>query len=416
MSKDFENFHISKALRVRIGDDGHFYGMTTPSSGEFFLAPEILMLLCCIEKKRSSLKKELLYKYLQDYVKETSQNLPNSKETQEIFQDLISAGLIVTKQAENKRELLNDGFGDDWIQWAMISDISRCLSYEKTISKLINSKSIVVDLGAGLGFLTAASLKAGAKKVIAIEETNMAKKIMPFLKKLKLNPSKETLTIFNQNSFDTQLPQNVTHVVSELFGNDPFQEGVIPTLRNLSKQFSKQPVYIPEKVSVYFELIELKDHPLCHRIEAINKVTKNSFIQECLESAKDLFSLKDISFPAALVPSQIERLSVPIKLGEHALNPPPTFENGKKHPLYGKKAIQLKKQGNCVVGCLWFRVTLSERNTLSSLCLEKDASEHWSPILFLLPYGIHKQKEVCVEHKLNDEETRMEIKILSKAC
>ena len=411
MSKQFNEFQLSKALRIRIGDDGNMYGMTTHSSGEFYLAPEIVSILCQVGKLESKFNMNNIHKNLNLHYKNILKNLPDEKECEVILNDLIASGLIISNKKEISREALNDGFGDHWIQWAMLADTSRCAAYEKALLKAINSKSIVADVGAGTGFLTAVCLKAGAKKVFAIEETQIAQKIIPFLKNLKLPTQKESLTIVNKNSFDSPLPHNVTHVVSELFGNDPLQEGVIPTLRNLSQSFPNQPLYIPEKVSVYFELIDILDHPIKHRIQALFTKQKTNFISDCLTSAKNIFNLDGLSFPIALSKNQFKRIASPIELGQLPLNPPLSYTNKKQHPLFGHKKITCQNEGNCVVGLLWFRDHLNKNETLSTHCIEKDAADHWSPLVILLNQPIAKKEEITVQYGLNDLETNINCKI-----
>ena len=85
-----------------------------------------------------------------------------------------------------------------------------------------------------MGLLSAISLHSNAKKVIAIEETNAAKYIQPILNKLNIKPDKSKFILHNKNSFDVNLNEDISLVVSELFGNDPFQEGVLPTLREIA--------------------------------------------------------------------------------------------------------------------------------------------------------------------------------------
>ena len=51
----------------------------------------------------------------------------------------------------------------------MIGDNTRTNAYQQAIQQLVNSDSVVVDLGAGLGILSFLACAAGARKVYAIE-------------------------------------------------------------------------------------------------------------------------------------------------------------------------------------------------------------------------------------------------------
>lgn len=399
---------LAKGLRFRISTDGKLYGSISHSSGEFYVAPEILTILSQIANNNEKLNIKKLSTNLKNAYRNILENVPDDAECEAIINDLIASGFVVTEQNTN-RYLQDDGFGDEWIQWAMLADSKRTHAYENAILSTVNKNSIVADIGAGSGLLTAISLKAGAKKVFAIEETQIAKKIVPILNQLKLTTNNEKLTVVNQNSFDVTLPYNITHIVSELFGNDPFQEGVIPTLRNIAQHFTKQPIYIPQKISVYFELIDIIEHPIKHRIAASQQTPKNEF----LAAAKKMFSFKDIYFPLALHKNNFKRITKPMQLGQLPLNPPLIYTNKKAHPLNGSKKIKATEQGECSVGLMWFRVHLTDKVTISSHPQENDAAEHWSPMLFLIDKPIQKGTEVTVSHKLNEEETNLEINIFT---
>ncbi len=329
----------------------------------------------------------------------------------------MAAGLVLSENENPSRYLQEDGFGDFWIQWAMLSDSARMLAYENALLKNVNENSIVADVGAGSGFLSAMALAAGAKKVIAIEETQIAQKIVPLLQELKLPIQKEKLTVLNKNSFDANFKDSVSLVVSELFGNDPFQEGVISTLRNFAKKFKTQPTYIPLKVSVYFELVDIIQHPIKHRVKSFlssDKLSKNQntyFSQSFLKAAKKLFSFQDISFPIAFSKGDFNRVANPIELGSLPLNPPLSYPDSKKHPLFGKQKVKVTEEGGCVVGLIWYRVHLTNTITISSHPQEKDAAEHWSPLLILMNKNLLKNNELNITYKLNELETQFECSV-----
>lgn len=413
MSKNLEQISLSKAFRLRIGDDGKLYGYISHSSGEFYIAPEILAVLCQIAASKQKFEIKNIAKNLGQHYQSILKNLPDREECTVILNDLIAAGIVLRPQNHTSRSLLQDGFGDNWIQWAMLADHPRSQAYEQAIQKHIDKNSVVLDVGAGSGLLSAVCLKAGAKKVIAIEETQIAQKIIPLLNQLKLPTQKEKITVLNTNSMDAQLPQAVTHIVSELFGNDPFQEGVIPTLRNIGEKFNHQPFYIPQKISIYFELIDLLEHPTRHRIIAVQKEKNIHFKDDFLSAAKKIFCFNDISFPMALNKNNFIRVIKPVELGQLPLSPPLVYPQQKNHPLFGQQKIKIKEKAECLAGLLWFRVHLTESITISSHPQEKDAAEHWSPIFVLLNKSVSKNEELTISYGLNEQETLLQCGIYS---
>ncbi len=181
MSKNDAKILLSQGLRFRIGAAGKLYGSISHSSGEFYVAPEVLSILCSLASVQQAGAIKNLAKELQAEYKNILQNLPNSKECDDIIQDLLASGLLILEGHLGEKYLQQDGFGNSWIQWAMLADKARCEAYEIAIKQNVNPKSIVADVGAGAGLLSALCLHAGAKKVIAIEETDIAKKIVPLV-------------------------------------------------------------------------------------------------------------------------------------------------------------------------------------------------------------------------------------------
>ncbi len=401
---------LAKGLRFRIGEDGNIYASISSSSGEFYVAPEVLTFLCFLTDNNKVTDADLIPSKIKKQYNNLLNNIPNKEECTELLNDLIGAGVVISSSAENSRHLHEDGFGDPWIQWAMISDSMRSNAYYDAIKKVVTNHSIVLDVGAGTGLLSAQALSLGAKKVIAIEETKIAENIKPIFTKLGLETHAKNFILHNTNSFDVEINDPITTVVSELFGNDPFQEGVIPTLREIGSRFvGKQVTYIPNKVTVFFDLIELKSHPSLHRIKAYNKlktvIDKNNFTHNFMHAAASKLDLDCISFPIALNANDFKYLAKTCELGATRLDPPPVYSADlTKHPLYGKKEIIIEEDCDNIIALLWFRVHLTESITISSNPKEKDACEHWSPLAIPLKKLLNKQNKIEIKYQLSEQE------------
>lgn len=406
-----QNLKIAKGLRFRIAEDGNIYASISNSSGEFYIAHEVLSILAIISNTRKNLTIKEIPILLKTHFQQIIKNIPSDEECRTLINDLIGAGVLLAENDNLSKHMHNDGFGDPWAQWTMLTDKYRSESYYSALKKHVNSKSIVLDIGSGTGFLSAISLQLGAKKVIAIEETSSANSIKPILNKLNLLNEFNKFTLHNMNSFDVQLPHDITVVVSELFGNDAFQEGVLPTLREIgSRLFNKNITYIPKKITVFFDIVELHSHHALHRIKAFNSYqNKNyydeSFLSNFLFAAGKCLNLEDISFSLPLNKNDFEKVTTSTNLGTTNLNPPPIFPKDKlKHPFYGKRSIQISKDCLNALALIWFRVELTEGITISSLVTEKDACEHWSPIAIPLKKTLYKNDVITLHHYLNDDE------------
>jgi 16S rRNA G966 N2-methylase RsmD len=395
MPQPNNSLKLAKALRFQIGVDGNLYASISNSQGSFFVSPEVLSFLCAIGNEKNK-------------------KLPNSKEWKQLLQELIGAGLVIDTTQNKKANQPEDGFADSWIQWAMISDRIRCVAYENAIRKNINANSNVLDVGAGCGFLTSVALDSGAKKVTAIEETQSSRFISPILKKLN-QKFQNKLILENKNSFDVEINKDITLVVSELFGNDPFSEGVISTLKEIASRFgSKQPQYIPEKLTCYFEIVEILEHPTLHRLSAFqNKTDKKpqDFFQKFLSAAKESLDLKNISFPLAVDKKNMKRISKSAVIGTTDLNPP---TKNVKNDFCKKIKIHIEQENqNTITGLLWFRVHLTKDITISSHPLEKDACEHWSPIAIAISQTVGKNKDIEIETALDEFENFLYVTLYS---
>ena len=110
---------------------------------------------------------------------------------------------------------------------------------------------------------------------------------------------------------------------------------------------------------------------------------ESSFQDRFLASFLRFDDLKGISFPAALLPSQILARESVLEVGRCRLDPPPN------DPIFfPEMSVELpsnvSEESGLWVGLLWFRVELLPGITLSNHPLEKDACDHWSPLLLPL--------------------------------
>ncbi|WP_397599747.1 hypothetical protein [Silvanigrella sp.] len=402
---------VAKGLRFRIAEDGNSYASISSSSGEFYMAPEVLSIISLLSNKNLNLTLKDIPKHLNNHFKNVSTNLPLEEECEALIDDLVGAGILIKENDSQSKHMQSDGFGDPWAQWTMLADKYRSEAYFNSLKKNINSSSIVLDVGSGTGFLSGISLHLGAKKVIAIEETSAANNIKPIFQKLDLQTSNKNFVLHNMNSFDVKLNDDITIVVSELFGNDPFQEGVIPTLREIgSRFFNKTITYIPKKVTVFFDIVDIQSNPALHRIQAFQNFKnkeffKETFLNDFLISAGNTLDLEDISFSLSLGKSDFDKATKSSVIGETRLDPPPYFSKDlNKHPFIGKKSITINKDCQNAIALIWFRVELTDDIFISSLVSENDACAHWSPIAIPLKKSLKENDILEIQHQLNDEE------------
>jgi predicted RNA methylase len=368
----------SSGLRLRIDEQGLLRARVSASAGEFNLTPEIVQLLCLVQQ---GVQPSALSGRLRQDFREIVSGLPHQEEIDQLLVEMKAAQCLVDASAEEQAsEGLLDGFGDPWIQWAMLADAPRCAAYEKAIKRAVNEKSKVVDVGSGTGLLSLYALAAGAQQVDAIEETASAK----ILKRVKDSlPAKEKqrLLVHHNNSSDVQLPADATHIVSELFGNDPFQEGVVPTLRDIFSRLGKNKVKgIPESVEIFAQLVELQHGPLKNRLVQLNKDSEKTTPewQKAVMRIKSNLDLSNVSFAHPIRVADFRPMGSLKSMFNVPLAPPPG--PGKETPR-GKCKIVVKESMQCPVLLLGFRAHLNENISISNLPGEADQCDHWSPIV-----------------------------------
>ncbi len=406
-----KRLQTARGLRFRISETGDILASISKSSGEFVLTLEVLELLRQLQMAPQFQPKRLT-KDLRTSLQQTVENLPPAAELEELLGDLTGAGVLVEVGEESpSSKQLSDGFGDPWIQWAMIADAPRCEQYRQAISSAVTAKSEVVDVGSGLGFLTACALEAGAKHVYMIEETSSSLHSKPILKKIDKRWV-DKITLYSGNSEDAKIPTQVNLVISELFGNDPFAEGVLRTLREVASLLDiKKTKFIPDAVEVFCEIADLTKGAIHHRVKALHgaalksKSSKSSLLDSFQQAALQELVMEKLSFPSALQSDEFRRISAPQSLGKVSLSPP----NYPTRLLPGKAHLTLDADAHVPVALVWFRVYLDEKHTLSSHPHEKDAAQHWSPLILPLMKLPAKGDKLLVEASLNSDEDGVSI-------
>lgn len=102
-------------------------------------------------------------------------------------------------------------------QQNMLSDLTRTGTYQRAV--LANSvdfrNKVVCDVGAGTGILSFFALQAGARKVYAIEASNMADNAQLLV---EANGLADRMTVVKGRCEDIELPEPVDIIISEPMG------------------------------------------------------------------------------------------------------------------------------------------------------------------------------------------------------
>lgn len=407
---------VARSLKVRIDESGRLRAAISKSSGEFFLTTEVLELLRLVA---AGTTRKALRKALQESFSQTLKALPDEHELGHLIEDLRSAG-VVLGSTPGVGDMQSDGFGDPWVQWAMLADEVRTRRYCEALFKVVTPQTVAIDVGAGTGLFSAACLKAGAKSVLAIEETASGHQIPAIIARLGL-PARG-LKVFSGNSVEARLPADANLVVSELFGNDPFQEGVLITLREIASRVDlKKTRFLPQRLEIKAEIVDLVGSPVRNRVaalarfgnavsdagEAVAENTTDDFYSEFLKAVRALNDFKKVSFAYALEPGDFANASAEVDLGGVRLDPPP----GPHAQLEKRAPARLTRDCSAPVCMMWFRVWLDEKLSISSRPGATDACEHWSPILIPMRGEARSGDECELRARLVDEEDFLHLSV-----
>lgn len=141
------------------------------------------------------------------------------------------------------------GFGAAGIHIRMLEDRERTHRYLEAIRAVIRPGDVVVDLGTGSGVLAIAAARAGARRVYAIESTEIAQAAR---RAFADNGVADRIELIEGHSTQVQLAERADVLVSEIIGNEPLSERILETTADAVRRFLKPEArLIPAALRVY---------------------------------------------------------------------------------------------------------------------------------------------------------------------
>ena len=136
---------------------------------------------------------------------------------------------------------------DDY--YAMMSDKVRIHAYKKAIESMVQEGDVVVDLGAGPGLLSFWALKAGARRVYAIEKSDsihLAEEVA------RVNGFSDQVVFIKDNSLNVELPEKADILISETLGTFGVEENTLAFFIDARNRFLKEGGRVlPEKLELF---------------------------------------------------------------------------------------------------------------------------------------------------------------------
>jgi precorrin-6B methylase 2 len=118
------------------------------------------------------------------------------------------------------------GWADPVEHARMLHDTRRTGDYLAAIAAAVRLGDVVLDIGTGSGVLAVAAARAGARRVYAVEASDIAEAAA---RVFAANDVQDRVTLVPGWSRTIDLPEPADVLVAEIIGNEPFEEEILET-------------------------------------------------------------------------------------------------------------------------------------------------------------------------------------------
>jgi precorrin-6B methylase 2 len=146
---------------------------------------------------------------------------------------LIEEGALVRPDAGSAR---TSGWADPVEHGRMLHDDRRTGDYVAAIAAAVRPGDVVLDIGTGSGVLAVAAARAGARRVYAVEASDIAEVAE---RVFAANGVTEIVTLVPGWSREIELPEPADLLVAELIGNEPLEEEILETTLDARRRLLK---------------------------------------------------------------------------------------------------------------------------------------------------------------------------------
>ena len=271
----------------------------------------------------------------------------------------------------------------------MLSDKARTLAYKNAImnSKHIFDDKVVMDVGAGTGILSIFCAQAGARKVYAIEASDLAKLTEGVSRENKLN-DKITVIHSKVEDIDPNNIEKVDIIISEWMGFYLVHEGMLDSVLFARDHFLKENgILFPSVAKLYASPCQLPSmYDFWNDVYGVSmkcigkeyRETKSMRPEILLVDEKDLLSEGKLLTWLDLKCADVQELN----------------------HLGGEEYVSVcNKDGRYQGICIWFAVEFPDGSELSTS--PSDEVTHWKQTVIVLPAGIEVGEGEPIAFKLD---------------
>jgi SAM-dependent methyltransferase len=146
---------------------------------------------------------------------------------------LIEEGALAPPDADR---VPTRGWADPVEHARMLHDDRRTGHYIAALREAVRPEDVVLDLGTGSGVLAIAAVRAGARHVYAVEASDIADVAERVFAD---NAVDDRVTLIRGWSRDIELPEPADLLVTEVIGNEPFEEEILETTLDARRRLLK---------------------------------------------------------------------------------------------------------------------------------------------------------------------------------
>ncbi len=134
-------------------------------------------------------------------------------------------------------------------QQTLLGDRRRNRAFHRALAARVRPGASVLDLGAGTGVWAVLAARLGARRVVAVEREAV---LVPVIEALAREGGvADRVEVLRADARRVRLPRAFDVVVSEMVGNEAFEEGLVPVLVRARERFLRPGgALVPEQVAL----------------------------------------------------------------------------------------------------------------------------------------------------------------------
>lgn len=278
---------------------------------------------------------------------------------------LVEVGFLIRPGGESPAPATG-GFAQALPHFFMLRDAVRVAAYRGAIERHCAGMS-VAEIGCGSGILSIFAARAGARRVVAIEESAVAELAARLF---AANGCAGVVELRRGNSRDIELEERADVIVHEILGTDPLEENMLFYLDDARRRLLKPGGrLIPYRLEVACVGIELAEPLALEPERAAREIAQTgaSYGLDLEPLAEALRALPESAYPRRLSFPRGEPFAAPIltreaSLIELDLRGEPAGELGARREI----ELEVERGGRLGAVLVFFHAHLDERSILST--------------------------------------------------